>query len=493
MQEADRPDDVRQPPPPLEASGDHQQRHGTMQLQSMPPNDGVVNPSFEDAPERKPPVTVVPAFGTEKTAGHGPHSERPTTYLETTMHIFKGNVGPGLYAMGDAFRNGGLLLSPILTLFLGVVSVHSEHILLNCSGRLQRKLGLSAMPDFAETVGLCFAHGHQRLRSWSWTMHRAVNVFICLTQLGLCCVYFVFISSNVKQLYDYYGVVFDVHWHMLIILLPMALPALITNLKYLAWFMTVGNTCMVLGIGITYYYTVQDLPPVSASTRALVGSWRTLPLYFGTAIFAFEGIALVLPLKSAMRNPANFSRPFGVLNVGMTVVTMLFATTGFLGYLKWGDTVKGSLTLNLPDGELLAQSVKLMISTGVLLGYSLQFFVAIQIMLPAVRRRFDPLHRHPMRVELTFRMLMVLLTFLIAESVPNLGAFISLIGALCSTALALIWPPVIEMTLLAATSPGEKSQLTWALCAKNGLILLIASIGVVTGTYESLLALARSF
>lgn len=31
--------------------------------------------------------------------------------------------------MGDAFKNGGLLLAPVLTLFIGVVSVHSQHVL----------------------------------------------------------------------------------------------------------------------------------------------------------------------------------------------------------------------------------------------------------------------------------------------------------------------------------------------------------------------------
>jgi len=45
------------------------------------------------------------------------------------MHLFKGNVGPGLFAMGDAFKNGGIIVAPILTLFLGIVSVHCQHIL----------------------------------------------------------------------------------------------------------------------------------------------------------------------------------------------------------------------------------------------------------------------------------------------------------------------------------------------------------------------------
>ena len=45
------------------------------------------------------------------------------------MHIFKGNVGPGLFAMGDAYKNAGIVLAPILITVLGVICVYSQHIL----------------------------------------------------------------------------------------------------------------------------------------------------------------------------------------------------------------------------------------------------------------------------------------------------------------------------------------------------------------------------
>lgn len=61
--------------------------------------------------------------------GHGISSDHPTSYLETLMHLFKGNVGPGLFAMGDAFKNAGIIAAPIMTLFLGIICVHSQHIL----------------------------------------------------------------------------------------------------------------------------------------------------------------------------------------------------------------------------------------------------------------------------------------------------------------------------------------------------------------------------
>jgi len=56
----------------------------------------------------------------------------------------------------------------------------------------------------------------------------------------------------------------------------------------------------------------------------------------------------VLPLQQEMKTPKQFSSMFGVLNVGMAIVTSLILLTGFMGYLKFGENVRGSLTLNLP-------------------------------------------------------------------------------------------------------------------------------------------------
>lgn len=53
-----------------------------------------------------------------------------------------------------------------------------------------------------------------------------------------------------------------------------------------------------------------------------------------------------------MKVPEDFDRRFGVLNVGMCIVTTIFITTGFFGYLKYGEDVMGSLTLNLPADNL---------------------------------------------------------------------------------------------------------------------------------------------
>lgn len=124
---------------------------------------------------------------------------------------------------------------------------------------------------------------------------------------------------------------------------------MITNLKYLAPLSTIANICMAAGVALTLYFAFQGLPDITE--RQYVGNYKDLPLFFGTAIFAFEGIALVLPLKNAMKKPKLFARPSGVLNVGMVFVASLFIVVGFFSYWKWGDAVQGTVTLNLPQND----------------------------------------------------------------------------------------------------------------------------------------------
>lgn len=49
--------------------------------------------------------------------------------MESLTHLLRGNIGSGLMAMGDAFKNGGLLFGSAMTLFLGIVCVHNQHVL----------------------------------------------------------------------------------------------------------------------------------------------------------------------------------------------------------------------------------------------------------------------------------------------------------------------------------------------------------------------------
>ena len=55
----------------------------------------------------------------------------------------------------------------------------------------------------------------------------------------------------------------------------------------------------------------------------------------------------------------------------MRIVVILFSAMGYFGYLEYGSTVQGSITLNIPAREPMAQAVKILIGGSVFLSYPL--------------------------------------------------------------------------------------------------------------------------
>lgn len=205
--------------------------------------------------------------------------------------------------------------------------------------------------SFAEIAEVAFKDGPK----WSKKFAKFSRILIlqCLfwTYFGTCSVYTVIIATNFRQITEHYtGTEVPLRTVIACLLVPLILLCYIPNLKYLAPISMIANAFMGIGLGITFYYLVSDLPPVT--DRPMVGSLATLPTFFSITIFAMEAIGVVMPLENSMKTPQNFIGICGVLNKGMSGVTMVYILLGFLGYLRYGDETKGSITLNLPVDEM---------------------------------------------------------------------------------------------------------------------------------------------
>lgn len=71
----------------------------------------------------------------------------------------------------------------------------------------------------------------------------------------------------------------------------------------------------------------------------------------------------------------------------------------------------------------------------------------------------------------------------LAAAIPNLGAVISLVGAFSSSALALIFPPLIEIITFWPDRLGKYYWLLW----KDVAITVFGIAGFFVGSYVSVL------
>ena len=272
-------------------------------------------------------------------------------------------------------------------MLMGITCAHCMHLLVGSSRELSARTGASSLTYSEVSFTTFLTSSHASLRRGAKAARIVTDVFLCITQLGFCCVYFVFISQNFQQvrvrvisdrgllvpcievLKAYLGGI-DC---MVISLLPMLFLVSVRNLKYLAPVSMLANLLQFIGLGIIFYYLLMDIPQVSERNYVAryniptevpaslmdqmfylidISSISQLPLFFGTAMFTFEGIGVVLPIENQMKTPKDMRGWNGVLNTTLTMVTCLYIAVGFFGYLKYGEEVVGSITLNLPRDEL---------------------------------------------------------------------------------------------------------------------------------------------
>ncbi|XP_062331831.1 proton-coupled amino acid transporter 1 [Osmerus eperlanus] len=440
----------------------------------------IANSPSEDAALCPPPAAHSPASAQNQYQRIG--GESGTSFFQTLIHLLKGNIGTGLLGLPLAVKNAGLVLGPLSLFVMGIIAVHCMNLLVRCSHHLSAKMNKPFL-NYGDAV----EYGMENvswLRRHSLWGRRLVNLFLIITQLGFCCVYFVFLSDNVKQVVEaangttmncntnQTAVIvpsFDSRLYMLCFLPAFILLVFVRNLTYLAPFSFIANVTMCASLVFIYFYSFTNIKyPINLP---LVGKANDYPLFFGTAIFAFEGIGVVLPLENKMQNPQSFNK---VLYIGMAMVTTFYISLGTVGYICFGAEIGGSITLNLPNCWMY-QIVKLLYCFGIFITFALQFYVPAEILIPLAVARVT--ERWNLPVDLFIRTALVIFTCLLAILIPELDLVISLVGSVSSSFLALIFPPILQVLTFHNEGLSPWSKL------KNLVISMLGLVGFVAGTY----------
>ncbi|XP_076161509.1 proton-coupled amino acid transporter-like protein acs [Ptiloglossa arizonensis] len=413
--------------------------------------------------------------------------EHPTTSFETLLHLLKGSLGTGILAMPRAFHNSGYAVGIVATIVIGLLCTYCIRILVTSQYELSKRKRVPSL-TYPATAEAALLEGPAPFRCFARASVHVTNIFLMIYQLGSCCVYTVFIATNLKKALMLYLPNIDIRLYMLAILLPLILVNWIRNLKFLAPISTIANGVTFVSFGIILYYIFRE--PLSFKDRQPIGNVQDFPLYFGTVLFALEAIGVIMPLENEMKKPKNFIKPFGVLNIGMGVIVILYTAMGFFGYIRYGGQIEGSITFSLKDPMLLANSVQILLAVAIFFTHPIQCYVAIDIVWNEYMGSMMEKNSHKLLWEYVVRTVLVLLTFLLAIAIPELELFISLFGALCLSGLGLAFPAIIQTcTFWNVYGPTERRLML----AKNMSLVLFGLLGLVIGTYTSLRDIIASF
>jgi len=318
-----------------------------------------------------------------------------------------------------------------------------------------------------------------------------VNVLLITMQLGICTVYFRFMPTNLhatmKSVPEYDWLRGTAPF--------MIVLCWIRHMKHLAPFSTFANIATLITVMTVIGFAVSTIYDVGHTADVQMTNWAGLPVFFGIMIYSFEGSGAILSIHESMAEPSEF---VGVVRQAGLVVLACFFMTGLICYIAFGDINNGSITAELGHRTQnhVLNFLNLLIAVAVGLTYPLQAYAAIEVLERKLKivpkevgasavgtKENTDLGLKGMlggvRVkQYVFRSLLVLTTAFIAGSVENLGLIVGLFGSVNGSIIALVLPPVLDLSSNTALTQRERF-LNWFTAA-------FGTIGGVAGTIMSI-------
>ncbi|KAH3681719.1 hypothetical protein WICPIJ_007321 [Wickerhamomyces pijperi] len=421
--------------------------------------------SNEDSDESA--LYVVP---TERTAllngaGGAGVSAIPTRYeakgtTSTAKAFFimlKAFIGTGILFLPKAFDNGGLLFSIIALLVFGVYSYYCYYILVSAKAAV----GVSSFGEIG-------------LKLYGGGMRKLILTSLVLTQVGFICAYIIFTAENItaflKNMFSLEIDIFYVYVFQAVLFIPLSFIRSVSKLSFTSF---LANILILGGLVIVFTFCALELfnSGVKDSVEFVINKSR-FSIFIGTAIFAFEGIGLIIPIQNSMQHPEKFPLVLALVIMTISVLMLLIATTGYLAY---GADIQTVILLNLPQSNIFVQLIQCFYSCAILLSIPLQIFPAIGIVEKGI-----PFLQSSGKRDLKakwaknfFRSLFVIMCIMISwYGAANLDKFVSFVGCFACIPLVYMYPPMFHLK----TNPGSKGF--------DYLLLLLGFICMIYTSYQ---------
>ncbi|ETN67040.1 amino acid transporter [Anopheles darlingi] len=406
--------------------------------------------------------------------------KKPSSTSGTIIHMLKGSLGTGILAMPSAFRNGGLVFGLLGTTLVGVIYAHCVYLLVSTSQKSSKRMRVPQL-GFSETAQSVFQFGPHGTHRFANVAKAYIDNSLLIVSFFSVCVYLIFISTTLRGVINSLtGLTWDTRIYILLTAVPLIFVTQVRDLRYLVPFSALANTLILFTFCITLYYIFRE--PIDLSGRQLFPEITALPSFFGTVVYAVEGIGVVLPVENKMKHPEHFLACPGVLGTVITFIMLLYNVTGFFGYARYGASTEANVTANLGSDEVLALSTQLLAALAILFSLGIYYYVPMDIMWRKAKHFFVPERHNMAQIAIRFGILLALTA--LALGVPELEPFIGLAGSICSATLGLLTPIMLD-TVYRWSVQGSFGWYRWRL-VKNCILLAFGVFILISGTYFSI-------
>lgn len=355
----------------------------------------------------------------------------------TVMAFLKAFVASGILFIPKGFNNGGILYSNLLIVAVSILATIAMRLLLITKQRIVTDTQQDPLKlDFGGIAeAACGKAGRV-----------AVNTCIIASQLGFCTVYLAFVGTTMNDLLPSVSA----PWWMLAgfgACLPLSL---LHRMSSLTLTNVVALMIIVFTICVCIACSTEALvaPPMPAPTVIWSINTERCMIFFGTAVYTFEGIAMVLPLEMNMERPEDMP---SVVTGCMIAITVMIGGFGTVCYLAYGAAVETIILHNLGDActsdscALFAKIVQGMYTFVIVATFPLMMFPVRLISEQYLCASVSTAPQHSWQHYMWRSLLCVLSLGISIVAASNLSNFVAIIGAVCCCPIAFLFPGLFHL------------------------------------------------
>ena len=403
--------------------------------------------------------------------------ESPTS--RGMMTFIKSLIGTGVLALPFVINSVGLVPAWILLFIVGYLNLYTM------------KLVDSAASDVG-VIRTDLGKLSQLITGRKWFRYFAEgNLYIM--QVGCVIAGLVFIAKYLESVSCILG------WNFMCghkavqfaLIFAFVLPIMtITDLHYLAIPNAIALVFQLLFCLVFFTISFGLLSYQGAANgglRASLSRWdfSNFPVAFATILYAYEGIGLLLEVRSSVAESSKFNK---VLDWSFVVSTISYLLFGTVGALVYGDATQPIIFLNLDQTDKFIVFVEFMYLIAIILGIPSALFPVTRMIenLKVFRKCIvDETGKKRKIARQIIRLPLFLFLCGIAVVIPSFNSFLSFLGGFNFSILAFVVPVILYYVRFKS----EKSQKLKLIF--NWFLLVVGVILGITASVESIIDMAQ--
>lgn len=255
--------------------------------------------------------------------------------------------------------------------------------------------------------------------------------------------------ESLKEVPKQYGYEPNSHAIALFIVVVYTLLAWVRKIEKFSFVFFLGNFLILIGCTVVVVFCIERLEQFGVAEGPVPINYLEYWNMIGFSIYTFEGIGVVMPILQACNCPEKFPTL-----LFWAVALLAVAITGFseIAYFAYGNELTKPIILSImPKDSLLVNVVKILFCINLACSYPLCIYPVNVIVEGYLFKNMSHSHLRKWLKNLsrmTFVILGAVMALIFAE---HLDKFLSLLGAVLCAPLAITFPTLFHLKLIAKT------------------------------------------